>query len=139
MATTATTATGNGWTTTSADRPEPIEWAGAFGAFARWPSTEGVGGRQYVWVYRQWGDPLDPPESGVRRSLSVVVGAGFADFFYLGHGFAEVGQPGFAVLGDELDAPAEGVAAGAGHAGVDEGVEDLAFGLAEAGHHRCGQ
>src|SRR5262249_43276361 len=71
--------------------------------------------------------------------LLLVVGARLADVLDLAHGFAEVGQPGLAVPRDPLDAPAEGVAAGAGHAGVDEGVEHLALGLAETGHHGRGQ
>lgn len=61
-----------------------------------------------------------------------------ADAFDVFEGVAEVGEPGVGVALDEAYAPGQGVAAAAGDAGGDEGVEDLAFGLAEAGHDRYG-
>ena len=68
---------------------------------------------------------------GTRRgSVRSEIGTLRAELVDLAHGLAELAEPLVGVLADEPDRPGEGVAAGAGDAGVDEGVEDEALGLA---------
>src|SRR5205085_217198 len=54
----------------------------------------------------------------------------------LGHRLAELAEPAVGLLTDELDAPGQRLGPGLGDAGLDEGVEDLALGLAQPGHDR---
>ena len=56
----------------------------------------------------------------------------------LGHRVAQLCQPLLGVLADEFDRPRQRIRAGPGHTGVDQGVEHLALGLLEPGHHRYG-
>src|SRR5260370_11187187 len=54
-------------------------------------------------------------------------------------GLAQLRDPVRLVLADQPDAPGEGVAAAASHAGTDQGVEHLPFGQPEPGHHGNGE
>src|SRR5690242_11362543 len=53
-----------------------------------------------------------------------------AEGLHRAEGVAQLGQPGLAVLADQLDAPGQRLRAGPGHAGVHQGVEHLPLGLA---------
>ena len=58
---------------------------------------------------------------------------------HLGHRGAQLVEPLLGVLADQPDRPGQRVGAGPGHPGVHQGVEDLALGLTQPGHHRHGQ
>src|SRR5215472_5808990 len=108
--------------------------------------------------------PMTPPENERKRILSghrwrIPGGLGLDLWFkplgvihrwsragplgphllHAAQGAAQGGEPGVLVLPDEPHAPGERVAAAAGHAGLDEGVEHPALRLAQPGHDRHGK
>ena len=82
----------------------------------------------------QWaGHPRDPRAG---RRTSVQVGTVRAHLLDLGHRLAQLGDPVALVPAHQADAPGQRLAAAAGHAGVDQGVEHGPLVEAQAGHGR---
>ena len=83
---------------------------------AAWPVTGRLSRCPSIWSRRDRG-----PWPGRPRPLE---------------GGAQLADPLLLVVADQADAPGQGLAAAAGHAGVDQGVEHPPFRQAQAGHHR---
>jgi len=64
------------------------------------------------------------------------VRSGLPDLLHLLHRLTQLAEPALGVLGHQPDAPGKRLAAATRHAGVHEGVQYGALGLAQPGHHR---
>src|SRR6185437_15344818 len=73
------------------------------------------------------------------RGWLAELGARLADLADLLHGRAQLTQPLLGVLAGQADAPSQGMRAGPGHAGLDQGVQDLPLELPQPGHDRDGE